>query len=222
MVFQLTADRTVRDDADFVFFNQPASPEGAVRLAGSDRLTVDLSRVPSVVEILAVAVALDDAQPGSLAGVAGLGVRTSWSGGGIDAPAQGLTTERAAVLLELYRRVGAWKVRCVSQGWAGGLAALATEHGVQVDAAPEPAAPVPPPRPVQPPAPPRAAVAAPARDDRPAARRAAFAPATVPSVALVSAPPIAPGGFPPPGGQPPPTPAGPFPRVVAGFPPPGT
>lgn len=33
MVFQLGTDGKVRSDTDFVFFNQPASPEGAVRLS---------------------------------------------------------------------------------------------------------------------------------------------------------------------------------------------
>ena len=36
MAFQVTAQGKVRSDADFVFFNQPASPEGAVRLTPPD------------------------------------------------------------------------------------------------------------------------------------------------------------------------------------------
>ena len=33
----------------------------------------------------------------------------------------------AAVLLELYRRGGGWRVRAMGQGWADGLAGLARE-----------------------------------------------------------------------------------------------
>lgn len=145
-VFQLGPDRRVRSDADFVFFNQPQSPEGAVRLVeGGAAVAVDLARVPAAVDTLAVAVSLDQGQAGSLAHIPGLGVVV----GGVSAPASGLTTERAAVLVELYRRAGGWKVRNVSAGWDGGFADLVREHGVSVDD--EPAAPAPvPPAPVPP------------------------------------------------------------------------
>jgi stress response protein SCP2 len=137
LVLQLGADRTVRSDADLVFFNQPVSPEGAVRLAGGDRVHVDTTALPDEVQSLAVAVALDEGAPGSLRDVAGLGVRVADGGGGHVALAEGLTTERAAVLVEVYRRGGAWKLRCVSAGWTEGLAALVREHGVVVDDAPD-------------------------------------------------------------------------------------
>ncbi|MEV6135041.1 TerD family protein [Nocardia sp. NPDC051990] len=45
----------------------------------------------------------------------------------------GATTETAFVLGELYRRQGAWKFRAVGQGYATGLAGLATEFGILVD-----------------------------------------------------------------------------------------
>lgn len=101
MVFQLTAAGTVRSDADFVFFNQPASPEGGVRLTAPDRLAIDPSRVPAAIERLAVAVTLDDAAPGSLAGIPGLAVVTADGGTSIAAPSVGLTSERSAVLIEI-------------------------------------------------------------------------------------------------------------------------
>ncbi|MFC3576215.1 TerD family protein [Streptomyces yaanensis] len=42
----------------------------------------------------------------------------------------GLDSESAVIALELYRRQGAWKVRAVGQGYAGGLAALLTDQGL--------------------------------------------------------------------------------------------
>ncbi|MFH7596253.1 TerD family protein [Streptomyces racemochromogenes] len=42
----------------------------------------------------------------------------------------GLDTESALVALELYRRQGAWKVRAVGQGYAGGLTALLADGGL--------------------------------------------------------------------------------------------
>ncbi|AYA24242.1 stress protein [Rhodococcus rhodochrous] len=139
MVFQLGADSRVRSDADFVFFNQPSSPEGAVRLVAADKLSIDLTAVPTAVERLSIAVALDDSVTGSLATVTGLGVEVAHPAGTTSARALDLTTERAAVLLEIYRRNDSWKVRNVSAGWDAGLSTLVREHGVQVDD--EPAAP---------------------------------------------------------------------------------
>ncbi|HCQ18025.1 TerD family protein [Dermacoccus nishinomiyaensis] len=132
MVLQLTADGVVRTDDDFVFYNQPRSPEGAVRLDGGD-ITVDLSALPPQIERLAVAVAMDDAAPGSLASSPQLAVTIDAHGEQYAVTATGFTSERAAVLVEIYLRGGAWKVRNVSAGWDGGLPALLREHGVSVE-----------------------------------------------------------------------------------------
>lgn len=61
---------------------------------------------------------------------------TDPSGTHIVADAAGLSTECAAILLEIYRRGGAWKTRNISVGWEAELAALVTEHGVTVDEEP--------------------------------------------------------------------------------------
>lgn len=214
MVFQLATDGKVRSDADFVFFNQPFSPEGAVRLVAADRVTMDLASIPPAIETLAVAVALDDIVPGSLAAIPGLGVAVS-GGAAHTAAAVGLTTERAAVLVEVYRRAGVWKIRNVSAGWAAGLPALAAAHGVTVDQAPlDPVDALPPavlsatsaPVPVTSPAPPSGYSAS-------GPGQAEFAPA-----AALHYP--RPGGFPPPGGSLPPRPAF-IPPRPGGWPAPG-
>ncbi|MFD3729604.1 TerD family protein [Streptomyces sp. NPDC058671] len=44
--------------------------------------------------------------------------------------------ETVVVLAEVYRRGDGWKIRAVGQGYASGLAGLATDYGVDVD--PEP------------------------------------------------------------------------------------
>ncbi|MBF6072387.1 TerD family protein [Nocardia farcinica] len=41
--------------------------------------------------------------------------------------------ETVVVLAELYRRAGGWKIRAVGQGYASGLAGLATDYGVDVE-----------------------------------------------------------------------------------------
>lgn len=58
-----------------------------------------------------------------------------------------LGAETALVVIEIYLRNGAWKARAVGQGYANGLAGIATDFGVSVE---EPAAPVAPPAPVAP------------------------------------------------------------------------
>ncbi|MEU1875523.1 hypothetical protein RKD37_008570 [Streptomyces ambofaciens] len=48
------------------------------------------------------------------------------------------------VLAEAYRRQEGWKLRAVGQGYATGLAGLATDYGVDIDTDPEPSgAPLP-------------------------------------------------------------------------------
>lgn len=160
MVFQVTSAGKVRNDHDFIFFNQPTSPEGAVRLTGPSTVTVDVTRVPATITSLRFAVSMDDSTPGTLAGIRGLGAAL----GQISAPALGLTTERAAILAEIYRRGDRWKIRNVSAGWDSGIKGLVTEHGVTVDDTPNhfptpPTTPVPPaivsPPPAAPPVPPQ-------------------------------------------------------------------
>mgnify|MGYP000993809470 CR=1 FL=1 len=184
MAFQLTDAGRVRGDHDLVFFNQPSSVEGALRLVAGDRLTLTLAGVPQDVATVAVAVALDETTAGSLAAIDGLGVSVRVGAETLDCPVEGLTTERAVVLLEVYRRQGAWKLRNVSAGWDGGLADLVREHGVSVDdEAPEAVAPqapvtsggagaVAPATPVAP---------SPAQDDRPATTAPTTPPPTPPA-----------------------------------------
>ena len=64
------------------------------------------------------------------------------------------TSETAFVFGELYLRNGAWKFRAVGQGYASGLAGLATDFGITVDdaaPAPTPAASASAPTPAAPP-----------------------------------------------------------------------
>lgn len=143
MAFQLADNHKTRGDGDFVFFNQPQSPEGAVMLSGGTTLTVDLGRIPADIDTIAIAVACDEGFTSNLAAMTGLGSTVTGPGVEVGLPVSGLTTERAAVLGEIYRRGADWKVRNVSAGWDRGFADLVREHGVSVDD--EPAGSPPPP-----------------------------------------------------------------------------
>jgi stress response protein SCP2 len=157
----LTADGKVRSDDDFVFYNQPQGPGVAHRSGGGaspDAITVDTAAVPADIEKIVVTASIDG-------GAAFSGTVPTATVRGADDGAEiatfaptGLGPETALVVVEVYRRGGAWKVRAVGQGYANGLAGIATDFGVTVD---EPAAPARPAAPAAPVASPAAAPAAP-------------------------------------------------------------
>ncbi|MFJ4652814.1 TerD family protein [Nocardia sp. NPDC088792] len=152
----------VRSDGDFVFYNQPAHASGAVRHLGkqsgaqvTDALVVQLPRVEPQVDTIVIAASTDG---GTFAQLPGLHVRLVDADTGAEVArfdSTDATSETAFVLGELYRRQGAWKFRAVGQGYASGLAGLATDFGISVDETP---APQPIPQPAPQPVPPAPAV----------------------------------------------------------------
>ncbi|MFL4903376.1 TerD family protein [Streptomyces sp. MMS24-I2-30] len=175
----LTADGKVRSDEDFIFYNQPSGPGVTYRSGGGaapDAIIVDTAAVPPGIEKIVVT-ASPDAAGQTFQGIEPTATIRAADGNAILAtftPPQ-LGTETALVVVEIYRRAGQWKARAVGQGYADGLAGIATDFGVTVEepapaaqpvAPPPPAAqpiaqptaqPVAPPMPAAPPAPPAAA-----------------------------------------------------------------
>ncbi|MFD6875090.1 MULTISPECIES: TerD family protein [unclassified Streptomyces] len=151
----LTADGKVRSDADFIFYNQPSGPGISYRSGGGsapDSITVDTAALPPGIERIVVT-ASPDAAGQTFQGVEPTATVRDAVGGSVIAtftPPQ-LGSETALVVVEVYQRGGAWKVRAVGQGYANGLAGIATDFGVSVEDEP---APVAAPAPVAPPAPP--------------------------------------------------------------------
>lgn len=154
----LTADGKVRSDDDFIFYNQPTGPGVTYRSGGGtapDSITVDTAAVPPGIEKIVVT-ASPDAAGQSFQGIEPTATIRNADDGSVLAtftPPR-LGTETALVIVEVYLRNGAWKARAVGQGYANGLAGIATDFGVSVEEpTPAPAAQ---PAPVQPPAPPMA------------------------------------------------------------------
>ncbi|MFE1579390.1 TerD family protein, partial [Streptomyces fradiae] len=144
----LTAHGKVRSDADFVFYNQPAGPGVTYRSGGGaspDAITVDTAAVPADIERIVVTASPDEAGR-TFQGVEPTATVRDAATGAVLAtftPPR-LGTETALVVVEVYRRGGAWKVRAVGQGYANGLAGIATDFGVTVEeppAAPQAAPP---------------------------------------------------------------------------------
>ncbi|AKL65630.1 TerD family protein [Streptomyces sp. Mg1] len=142
----LAADGKVRSDADFIFYNQPSGPGVSYRSGGGsapDSITVDTGALPQGIERVVVT-ASPDAAGQSFQGVEPTATVRDADGGAVIAtftPPK-LGTETALVVVEVYQRGGVWKVRAVGQGYANGLAGIATDFGVSVE---EEAAPTPPP-----------------------------------------------------------------------------
>ncbi|MEU5824528.1 MULTISPECIES: TerD family protein [Streptomyces] len=155
----LTADGKVRSDDDFIFYNQPAGPGVTYRSGGGsapDAVVVDTAAVPAGIERIVVTASPDGAGQ-TFQGVEPTATVRDADNGTVLAsftPPR-LGDETALVVMEVYRRGGAWKVRAVGQGYANGLAGIATDFGVTVDEAP--AAPAAPPAVTAPAPPPPAA-----------------------------------------------------------------
>lgn len=145
---QLYADDKVRGDADMCFFNQTTIGGGAVSLTTNgdqQSFTFDTRKISVDVQKIVVNATLEN---GAFSGVKAMKLTTS---DGIELPIEtDGRSEAALILCEIYRRNDQWKIRNVSQGFNGGLQALAEHFGVDV-AVPEVApAPAPSPVPLQP------------------------------------------------------------------------
>lgn len=138
----------VRSDADFIFYNQLKSVDGAVEHTG-DNLTgegegddesvlVDLTKVSPDIFKLAFSVTIHDAQVRSqnFGQVQAAFIRVVNADTGNEIVRYDLSedasVETAMVFGEVYRNAGEWKFRAVGQGFAGGLGPLARNFGVTI------------------------------------------------------------------------------------------
>ncbi|WP_240810367.1 TerD family protein [Actinomadura sp. WMMA1423] len=140
-VLLLGSDGRVRGDGDFVFYNQPATPDQSVQLLGKsptgsgseDRILVDLRALPPEVERVLVAASRD--APATFGDLNDLRLSLSDSAGEVllAFDIDDATVETAFIFGELYRRGEGWKFRAVGQGYEAGLAGLATDFGIGID-----------------------------------------------------------------------------------------
>ena len=146
--FLLTATGKVRGDADFIFYNQLKSTDGAVEHTGDNRtgqgegddesLKVDLTLVSADVMKIAFTVTIHDAEARrqNFGQVANAFIRVVNDQTGTEIVrydlAEDYSTETAMVFGELYRHNNEWKFRAVGQGYAGGLKAMCDQYGIQI------------------------------------------------------------------------------------------
>ncbi|MFD5569297.1 TerD family protein [Streptomyces cadmiisoli] len=140
----IVAAATLSDELGKVHSVERVAHPGAPNLPGLEvprqaaadhRLAVDLGAMPDTVHRVNVLLALPTGAgggPGRFGVVAAPFVAVTGLDGSEIASytITGLEAETAVVALELYRRQGAWKVRAVGQGYAGGLARLLADQGL--------------------------------------------------------------------------------------------
>jgi len=131
------------NDAWMVFFNQPESPVGGVKVAshGQDApgFVFDLARVPLDIARVVITASIDG--PGAMAQLQDSCLRLFNASGDVARFAftgKDFATEKSLMLGELYRRDGTWRFLANGQGFGGGLDALVRHFGADVaqDAAP--------------------------------------------------------------------------------------
>lgn len=126
----------VRSDEDMVFYNQPTGPGVSY---SPDGVEVVFAAVPAAIDKVVVTASLDGSGPATFGRAGPVRVLVQAAGRTealVEFTAEGLTTETALVCAEVYRRQGGWKVRAVGQGYASGLAGIATDFGITVDDVP--------------------------------------------------------------------------------------
>jgi tellurium resistance protein TerD len=148
IVFMLGQSGKVRGDGDFIFYNNLKSTDGSVTHSGDNRtgagegddetVTIDLARVPADVDRIVVAVTIHDADARrqNFGMISKAFIRCVNAANNSEIARYDLSedssTETAMVFGEVYRNGADWKFRAIGQGFAGGLAPLARNYGVNV------------------------------------------------------------------------------------------
>jgi len=147
-VFMLKNDGKVRSDADFIFYNQLKSACGSVEHTGDnltgegdgddESLIVQLNKIPADIERVAITVTIHEAEARkqNFGQVSNAFIRIVNKDSGVEVARYDLTEdasiETAMIFGEIYRHNGEWKFRAVGQGYAGGLAPLARQFGIDI------------------------------------------------------------------------------------------
>ena len=135
-LFLLGTGGKVRGDGDILYYNQPATTDGNIRLAG-DTLTLRLAGLDAAINELHLCASIDDASPYRRLSEAGEAVLSIRDDSGSEYIRYRLTphetgTATALNIAQLYRRQGQWKIRVRSEGYRDGLAKLCAHYGLEV------------------------------------------------------------------------------------------
>jgi len=146
--FVLDGNGKVLSDQHFVFYNNTRDPSGAVTHKGDNRtgegegddevIEIGLDSMEASVAKVAFVVTIHDAEARkqNFGQVSNAYIRALNAEGGQEIARYDLSEdasiETAMIFGELYRHGEEWKFKAIGQGYAGGLAAVARDYGVNL------------------------------------------------------------------------------------------
>jgi tellurium resistance protein TerD len=147
-VFLVGETGKVLSDGHFIFYNQKTSPDGAVVHSGDnttgagegddETVSINLPGVDPNIQRIVFAVTIHEAEARNqnFGMVRNAFMRVLNKDSNTELArfdlSEDYSTETAMVFGEVYRNGAEWKFKAVGQGFAGGLNALAKDHGVNV------------------------------------------------------------------------------------------
>ncbi len=146
--FMVKEDGKVRADSDFIFYNQTKSTCGSVEHTGDNRtgagdgddesVIVLLDKIPADIQRVVFTVTIHDAdvRKQNFGQVSQAYVRVVNKDSNAEVARYDLSEdasiETAMIFGEIYKHGAEWKFKAVGQGYAGGLAALARQYGINI------------------------------------------------------------------------------------------
>lgn len=128
-IFVLGSDKKLLSDDYMIFYNQPVSPEGAVKIINEQCYEIDFSVLPSHAERLAFTIHVppNASENETLRSLGNInifidGYELSFNGDNLNA-------EKALIVLEFYKYQSEWKLSYTLQGFNEGLAKLVEYYG---------------------------------------------------------------------------------------------
>ena len=134
--FGLDGQQKLVSDDYMAFYNQPKTPCGAISwqsAASQQRFDIDLSKLPDSVDYLVLTATIDGQATMRELGASNVTLEQAgqilanytFDGSAFD-------SERAIMLLQVYRKNDVWRINAIGQGFNGGLSALVTHFGGEV------------------------------------------------------------------------------------------
>ncbi len=133
----------VRDERDFVFFNQLTSPEQSVAErdqslgADAEQIEIDLQSVPAEIDRIVAVLYVNEgpAQRRTLGQLRSCVIRILNRDGNAELVrsedfAPSFDAETAVALGEVYRHDTGWKFKVLGQGYSKGITGVASDYGV--------------------------------------------------------------------------------------------
>ena len=139
VVFCLNQQSRAEGDEALVFFNQPESPDGAVKVSqtgGLPQVELDLARAAEKISRYVISFALYEPPQGvTLGSLREPGLIVTAAGGQVlyHLPLSGLGRELVVNALEIYRYKNEWKLSFVGAGYEAGLDRLCRDYGIEVE-----------------------------------------------------------------------------------------